>query len=459
MNNQPDTPLLPQLATLLPARVSKRNVIAILALTLGCALVATLLLPRPNPFPYRFALGQPWNYRSLKAPFDFDVLYPEEKVRIDLARVKAEHGPHFQINDAVAKRQKKLLSDLLTEQARIGRNDVQYEDLVRNLGMYKSYGQHMLDDVFERGVLGQEELDKIRNLPGKNWYLVSGNNIRRIVPDSLLTIKQAQNIFSDSLPFSPLRQPELLLPVLEKTIAPNTFYSDSLTQATLRHKTTEITSTGELVKKGDILVHRNELVNESVFRKLDSLSRRYSTDSSWELWGGRFLLVLLCFALFFLYLLHRGALPRALPGASLWAVGSLAVLYAGMYIGPAVALLLPLWILPRLSLKETRAHGGYALWTLVTMLTTISLDWAGGWLAIQAAGVAGMYFLLPHTNHGWKTQTVAMLSIAGLQSLFWLSVLWSEKIPPSLCTPDILLFLLAGNLIAWLCVRFLPYFR
>lgn len=459
MNSQPETPLLPQLATLLPARVSKRNVIAILALTLGSALVATLLLPRPNPFPYRFALGQPWNYRSLKAPFDFDVLYPEEKVRLDLARVKAEHGPCFQINDAVAKRQKRLLSELLSEQARIGRNDVQYEDLVRNLGMYKSYGQHMLDDVFERGVLGQEELDKIRSLPGKNWYLHSGNNIRRIVPDSLLTIKQAQNIFSDSLPFSPLRQPELLLPVLEKTIAPNTFYSDSLTQATLRHKTTEITSTGELVKKGDILVHRNELVNESVFRKLDSLSRRYSTDSSWELWAGRFLLVLMCFALFFLYLLHRGALPRALPGSALWAVGSLTIIYAGMYIGPAVALLLPLWILPRLSLKETRGHGGYALWTLVTILTTISLDWAGGWLAIQVAGVAGMYFLLPHTNHGWKAQTVSVVSIAGLQSLFWISVLWSEKIPPSLCTPDILLFLIAGNLIAWLGVRFLPHFR
>lgn len=451
--------MLPQLASLLPARVSKRNLIATIALTLGCAMVATLLLPRPNPFPYRFALGQPWNYRSLTAPFDFEVLFPEEQVSADLARVKADHGPYFRIDDGVAKRQKRLLADLLTEQARIGKNDVQYEDLVRNLGMYKSYGQKMLDDVFKRGVLGQEELDRTRNLPGKNWYLVAGANITRIVPDSLLTIKQAQNIFSDSLPFSPLRQPELLLPILEKTTTSNTFYSDSLTRTMLRHKTAEIISTGILVKKSDVLVNRNELVSENTFRKLDSLSRRYSTQSSWELWAGRFLLTFLGFALFFIYLLHRGALPRALPGTALWAIGSLGVLYAVMYIGAAVALLVPLWILPRLSLKDTKAHGGYALWTLVVLLTTISLDWAGGWLAIQCAGVAGVWLLFPEKNNGWKTQTLAVLSIAGLQSLVWLGVLLSEKIPSSLCTPDMLLFLFAGNLIAWLCGRFLPYFR
>ena len=66
-----------------------------------CAVIFAILMPREEAFPYRFQQGQPWSYRSLHAPFDFEVMYPEEQVRNELARVNAEHAPYFRLDPEV----------------------------------------------------------------------------------------------------------------------------------------------------------------------------------------------------------------------------------------------------------------------------------------------------------------------------------------------------------------------
>ena len=44
-----------------------------------------------------------------------------------------------------------------------------------------------------------------------------------------LTVAAAKNFISDTLPYTPLANPEFLLPVLDSCIVANIFYSDSLT--------------------------------------------------------------------------------------------------------------------------------------------------------------------------------------------------------------------------------------
>ncbi len=104
-------------------RPNRSWVFSPVALAVAAALLAALLMPQQSPFPFRFEKGYPWNYPTLKAPFDFEVLYPEDQVREQLDRVDAEHAPYYVVRPEVARQQKRFLAEQINEQVKISRND------------------------------------------------------------------------------------------------------------------------------------------------------------------------------------------------------------------------------------------------------------------------------------------------------------------------------------------------
>ncbi|MCY7328017.1 MAG: hypothetical protein LH618_05685, partial [Saprospiraceae bacterium] len=198
-------------------------------LALPFAILAALGMPRQSAFPYSFQVGQPWNYRALKAPFDFEVLYPEEQVRPAVEQVNADHGPYFLLNTDVARQQKRQFARLLDDQVSIGRHDAQYDELRANAGIYLNFGQQMLDLLYTQGIVDPNE-EAFQATPGF-IFVVVGNTERRVPVRSLRTVASAMNFLTDTLPYAPLRQPELVLPMLEKVLIPNLRFSDSLTAA------------------------------------------------------------------------------------------------------------------------------------------------------------------------------------------------------------------------------------
>ena len=122
-----------------------------------CAIIFAILMPREEAFPYTFQQGQPWSYRSLNAPFDFEVLYPEEQVRSELDRVQAEHAPYFRLDAEVSRQQKKRFARLVDDQIQISRHDTQFEDLVRNQAAYLAFGHQLLDLIYGQGIADPSE--------------------------------------------------------------------------------------------------------------------------------------------------------------------------------------------------------------------------------------------------------------------------------------------------------------
>lgn len=421
-----------------------------LGLSLAAAVIASLIMPRQSPFPYRFEKGQPWNYPALKAPFDFEVLYPEEEVRAQLEQVEAEHLPYYVLRPEIGRQQRRRLEELVNEQVRISRNDTQFEDLVHNPTAYLSFGQQLLDLVYRRGVAGAELESLLKDNPNAFVFLVDGNNESRISAGKLLTQHAAQDFLTDTLPYSPLRQPELLLPLLEKVLIPNVLYSDSITSASKRRKIAAIVSTGITVRKGETIVQKTDLVTDEIFRKLESLSSRFDIPKGFQVVVGYAMLAFFVFGAYFYWFRQEHAIQWKdsrdmvlLPPVLVLAL--LLLISFTSWLGLAVAVLIPVWGLPVLLQRRYDFNICLSAWAITVVLSTVSLDWSAGWLALQLAGIAGILFLPQFHQPGWLARASGATLIALLQMFVWMACILAGKMPPALQTFEVVLFLLAAN--------------
>ena len=245
-----------------------------LGLTLLAAAIAALVMPQQSPFPYGFEYGQPWSYETLTAPFDFEVLYPEEQVRDKISAINDSHAPYYSIDLSIPRRQAKVLDDFIKERLQLSQNDTQYGDLVSKPRQYQAYGERMLAFIYAQGIAGKALVAIQQEDPSAPIYVVRNNTEQARQAKDIPSPKKVLTWLIDTLPYSNLRQPELLLPVLEKMIEANVFYSDSLTAAAKRKKIASVISTGITVRKGDIVVERGTIIDDAIYRKLDSLKDR-----------------------------------------------------------------------------------------------------------------------------------------------------------------------------------------
>ncbi|HOY05240.1 MAG TPA: hypothetical protein PLO67_07555 [Saprospiraceae bacterium] len=404
-----------------------------------CAAVFAVLMPRDEVFPYRFQEGQPWSYRSLHAPFDFEVLYPDEQVRAEVERVNTEHAPYFYLNPDVARQQKKRFARLVTEQADISRHDTQFDDLVRNQAAYISFGSQMLDIIYSRGIADPAE-EAFRDTPGF-IYLLTPNSEKKVPVAEVGTINHAKSFLTDTLPFSPLRQPELLLPLLEKSLAINIQFSDSLTIVHKRRKMAAVTGTGVVVHQGEQVVQPGEIVTQDLSQKLQSLQRRYHTDESPYYPIGAGLLALLVFGA--LLFGARAEQEKLFPLISISVlVVSLTAGWLGR-VGEAAPLLLPLWALPLVFPQRT----GKGVWAAVIFLTTISFSWASGWFALQAAGFFSAQIFDTH-QATWRRRIFAAGGILAGLLLTLVGLAFSGKLPATMRWTDAVTFLALGAVLS-----------
>lgn len=427
----------------------KKGLWSPLFLALVAAAIAALVMPQHSPFPYHFKKNGTWNYPSLQAPFDFEVLHPEDEVREQLAKVQAEHAPYYRLDPNIGRQQKELLQSFIEERRRVSGNDLQFEDLVKNPRRYQSYGQNLLDQLFSRGIASADLEALQKEDPAAPIFLVQNGLEKRTQARSVPSLQRARGFLIDTMPYSSLRQPELLLPILENTLTANVFFDDSLTAVRKNQKITAVLSTGISVRKGELVIKKGEWITEITYQKLNSLYQRYETRQGLSLVGGYALLAFIAFGLFFFWVKKEQpevwAKRELLLLAPALILLFLLLLNIAQWIGPAVALLLPLWGLPLIAQRSPLGLVvGWVSWAILLLLTTISTDWSGAWLAIQMTGAGTLYFLYPVTAR-WRSRLLAVGLTAVVQILAWFAAGLASNVPPILLSADSTLFILAAN--------------
>jgi cyclic-di-AMP phosphodiesterase PgpH len=425
--------MLPVKQDVFPVPFLKRNsFFGVMGLV--ASMLAAFILPRTTAFEYRYTVGRTWCYEDLTAPFDFlltDVAPTNDNIVTT---------PYYLMDQNIVREKKVMLGNLIQNQVKLSKQDSEYEDMIANVGAYRALGMQMLDAIYRKGII--EKKPKNSNAIA----FVSHTNTQ-VPVNSFLSMSEAVDMATDSLPFSALRQPELLLPMIEKTLAPNVFFSDSLT-ALLGNGSKP--SLG-LIPKGTLIIKKGERIDESVMLQLDSLSRSYQSGDGWKVILGYFLFCCIAFMslLGWLFLYQ----PEILIGWKTLAqlltviIGILTLITGCHYFGNAVPLLLPIYLIPLIMRPKFSLKSSIVIWSIPVILTGFALTWGMLWVSIQVAG-AGVGLLLNDRVASWKDRTIALVVIFSVQTLVWFASLLADKVPVTMQTTDSVVFLAIAALLS-----------
>ena len=237
--------------------------------------VLAFLFPTNTKFKYRFGLGQTWLYDDLIANFDFAIKKTQGEIDEDKISIERDLSPYYEIDLDIIKDKKKSFAKSFEEQLR--RNRVQYSDVSKNAEAYQSYGNYVIERLFNKGILQQDTSLKNKD---KEFVIniLRGNVTEKQTLENVFTIEKAKEWLGDSLPYSRLKEPEFLLFLIEPLLISNLVYNADKTREFRQQEFDKISTSRGMVKSGDLIVPKGGIITQGVYQKLVSYKEQYESD-------------------------------------------------------------------------------------------------------------------------------------------------------------------------------------
>ncbi len=260
--------------------------------------VIVFLFPKAGSFQYEFQKGAPWRYETLTAPFDFPIYKTEEELVKEREEISREQTPIFNFNESVKDNQLAKFSAALSP----FRNPATTNALEQI--------QKKLASIYDDGILLIPE--EFANHPLKTLKIVRHNIGHDVDFKNVFTLKKAystltQYINATNLPESV--KEHILSLNLNNYIQNNLEFDATKTNLQLLNQLKNISQTQGMVRNGEIIIAKRELVTSEKIKLLNSLKREYrhnagSNASHIRITGGQIILTLtalIVFSIFFYY--------------------------------------------------------------------------------------------------------------------------------------------------------------
>jgi len=229
------------------------------------------LFPREGKFKYEFQRGKPWQHDDLIAPFDFAILKQQSELKKERTVALSEAYLFFRVYNEKLEYAK---SDFLARLDRTAPKEmpVQQKELIIKAGFA------LLDSIYRKGII--EMIPELEKKSPDFKIAVLESNVAKIVPvNSLFTISKANEYILLNLPSFQGVDTKFILPLLQANIVHNVIFDDDITLAQREQALTNISTTRGMVQKGERIIAKGELVNESKFQQLESLRLEFESKS------------------------------------------------------------------------------------------------------------------------------------------------------------------------------------
>ena len=264
--------------------------------------VATALvcwqMPRTGKFKYEYQLSKPWQHETLYAPFDFPIYKDYETLNAETEAARAKVKPIFVFNDDEMAASRNLL--FVNFESRW--DAAAHFD--RDLSLDCLF--NVFDSIEEKGIVAYD--NAITNLKsGSEVNIVRNKVMSSIRYGELYSMNTATEAVANILEHSDNRiNKKMLSELLTGALRQNVFYNANLTKQEVDKAVAAVSLTYGVVQKDQVIVSEGELVDESIYNKLNSLQREYnsrsmSSDESLRVLLSQLFLVALVFAIMGLY--------------------------------------------------------------------------------------------------------------------------------------------------------------
>ncbi len=264
----------------------------LIAAAAGVALA--LLFSYSNEATFVFEEGQKWQYDDLYATKI--VLVPLPTKTIDsLSKNSVAYTPIYMYNQDVLPAKLKSFNEDFERALSLAKKDNSFPDVAKFSKTYLQYGEQLLGTIYERGVVEQK-------IVATKIKISRGDLATEIASSKVFTPASANNFISDSLPFSPLREPEFLYNVLEKKIVSNLIFDDKQNEIEQQKIAQLLENHRDTIRIGDLIIKKGKKITPVVYNKLNALKEQTSVVKLGDYLPVRFL-VLLLFTVFCLFVL------------------------------------------------------------------------------------------------------------------------------------------------------------
>jgi putative nucleotidyltransferase with HDIG domain len=255
------------------------------------------LIPVENQFSYDFSKGDTWGYESLYAPFDFAIIKSQSEIEADKRLIRKEAIVYFDADNSIAEK-------VNVAYALNFKHYFPFREGSSRYNLYFNYGKELLSLFYDRGVLPVDY-----NHQGEQTAaIITGRSETDLPFSSLLNLNQLTAYLSLTIEEDYKSYDKAFYQLFFTILEPNLTYNSTFSEQSLLEVYAKISVTRDLVRKGDQIILRNELIDDAKWDKLRSLKQQFSSENLstnnavWILIGYAIIIMILLLILFlFIY--------------------------------------------------------------------------------------------------------------------------------------------------------------
>ncbi len=252
-------------------QVTSRNLLILFAI-----LVVSFFMSN-RKFQFRYEEGKLWRYETLYAPFSFAL----QKSNVELEAQKKELTdnfiPYYKWNEDIRIESLKTFNAELEK--KMGLESQNKTNSNYDLNRYKSTGEAILNNIYDRGIIKKEEVDYGKSFPN-NLYILKKNVSELAKFEDFLTTKAVLQYLLEKIKDYPQLNPELLLAALQHGITPNITFSEDTSNKLLKDALDNILSTKGVIEEGQLIIQQGSIITDEKYQILYSMQKAYERDEN-----------------------------------------------------------------------------------------------------------------------------------------------------------------------------------
>ena len=376
--------------------------IVIFMLTIGLVM---WFVPHEAKFKFDYQKGQPWNHESYFAPFDFAILKDNKQIAVEKEKISHEINPYFDFQFEETKSGRDRLLVNFTKKWK----EMHQEKYDARYNKSKVTILTLYDSIQSRGVIKYHQILALRN-PNAGVNIVNDRTSKNVVLKNIFTIKSAVEYANHVIDTTKNVDQIALRSLLNDAFVQNLTFDERITKRELNQALNAVSATFGMVKLGDMIISKGELVDDNRFAILNSLSKEYeqrvgSTSERNLLMVGQLVLISSVFLALFLFLkILRADIFAEIRKILMILVLMLLIIIPSfiiLKIDPTLIMLFPFGILPIILITffDTRVMMMVHLFTI--MLISLAVPSAYSFIFLQL--IIGFVVLFSLVNHNRRT--------------------------------------------------------
>jgi len=234
--------------------------------------IITLFLPKQPRFRYEFEKGKVWMNKDLISPFSFAILKTNPQVNIDKKNALKDVLPVYQLDQDITEN---ALEGFLNEfDIKWHATQLDEKDKI----LYKNAAYTLLQDIYQKGIIGLNVKHQTAN-KNYDFSLLNHNISTQKNTQDVFTAETALQYFRENFNAPNQVMSDLIANLAENHITPNLVFNERLTQIIQENTVSNVSTTKGMVQKGELIVSKNDLVDEEIYQKLESYKTTYEAQT------------------------------------------------------------------------------------------------------------------------------------------------------------------------------------